>query len=474
MNRLLVFIPTYNEHENVGRLHAELRKLPLDMDILFMDDGSPDGTGKILDDIAAGDPRMKVIHRSGKQGIGSAHHTGIRHACEQGYDVLITMDCDFTHNPADLPKLLETLQGYDLAVGSRYRSQDSLQGWSLPRKLLTHFGHFLTSNLLGLPQDASGGLRAYDLRRIKHNAFNPIQSRSYSFFFESLYVLIKQGYKVSELPITLSARTYGHSKMSFREASRSAMFLFRLCLENIVNPGRFRPSRTPDRIDPDLNDPQNWEPYWRQKSRVSAFIYEVIATTYRRLIIRPNLERAIRREFAPGSALVHVGCGSGQIDVSLHATYKITALDISLAALELYSRYNPQVYRLEQGSALAMHHEAGTFDGVYNLGVVEHFSHEQIETIYREFYRILKPGGKIVIFWPHRRATSVFVLKVWRYVLDNILKKPGEFHPPEPSLLDSADLARKLLEAAGFKMTSYEFGPRDLFVQAVVVGQKPA
>ncbi|WP_395739744.1 glycosyltransferase [Prosthecobacter sp.] len=474
MNRLLVFIPTYNEHENVGPLHAELRKLPLDFDILFMDDGSPDGTGKILDDMAAKDPKMKVIHREGKLGIGSAHFTAIRHACEQGYDVLVTMDCDFTHNPADIPRLLEKLSGYDIAVGSRYCNPDSLQGWSLPRKMLTHFGHFLTSNLLGLPQDASGGLRAYDLKRIDHHAFGPIQSRSYSFFFESLYVLIKQGYKVSELPITLSARTYGHSKMSLTEAARSASFLFRLCLENIVNPGRFHPSRDPDRIEPGLSDPQNWEPYWRQKSRLSAFVYEVIATIYRRLIIRPNLERAIRREFRPGSALLHAGCGSGQIDVSLHASYQITALDISLAALELYSRYNPQVHRLEQGSALALHHPDGTFDGVYNLGVVEHFSHEQIETIYREFYRVLKPGGKIVIFWPHRRATSVFVLKVWRYILDNILKKPGEFHPAEPSLLDSEKQARGFLERTGYKFVGYEFGPRDIFIQAVVVGQKPA
>src|SRR3989442_419644 len=161
-SRLLIFVPTYNENRNVERLCADLRALPLDADILFIDDGSPDGTGATLDRLARQYPRISVVHREGKLGIGSAHRAGIAYAYDKGYDLLITLDADFSHSPADLPRLLAAhASDVDVVVASRYLGPDSLPGWSPHRLFLTRLGHFLTPVLLRMPYDASGVLRLY-------------------------------------------------------------------------------------------------------------------------------------------------------------------------------------------------------------------------------------------------------------------------------------------------------------------------
>jgi SAM-dependent methyltransferase len=154
---------------------------------------------------------------------------------------------------------------------------------------------------------------------------------------------------------------------------------------------------------------------------------------------------------------------------------RITAVDISLPALESYRRNNPGAEAVRHGDILHLDDVAGgSFDGAYNLGVVEHFTQDQIVQILREMGRTVKSGGKVVIFWPHRRATSVFVLKVIHRVLDFF--RPGgpqvRLHPPEISLLKSRDQAREVVERAGFNLVEYYFGMRDLLVQAVVVGCK--
>lgn len=226
--RTLIFIPTLNEVENVGPMHRDLRALGLDADILFLDDNSQDGTRAELERIAAQDPRTKVIQRSGKAGIGSAHLHGISYAYEAGYERLVTLDCDFTHSPADIPRLLAVAATADVTLGSRYLQPDSLPGWNLLRRSLTRFGHLLTKTFLRMPYDASGAFRVYDLRTISPQVFQSVDSKSYSFFFESLFWLVHSGCTVKEVPIVLPARMYGHSKMSFLEASRSAAFLLKL------------------------------------------------------------------------------------------------------------------------------------------------------------------------------------------------------------------------------------------------------
>src|SRR5581483_2161386 len=237
-------------------------------------------------------------------------------------------------------------------------------------------------------------------------------------------------------------------------------------------PEQFLLQRSRPTVDAALSDPQDWDSYWNAQSGKRGAFYELVAGIYRRAIIKRELNSAIRRSFSSGSNLLHAGCGSGQVDEDLQHEMKLTALDISPAALALYSRNNPGAAAVRHGNIFELPFSDGTFDGIYNLGVVEHFTHEEIRRILTEFHRVLRPGGKIVIFWPHRRATSVAVLRVLHWLLNTVLKKPTQFHPPEISLLRSRDEAESLLTPANFRLTDYRFGPGDFFVQAVVVGEK--
>jgi SAM-dependent methyltransferase len=367
--------------------------------------------------------------------------------------------------------MLEALTGHDVALGSRYMQRGSLPGWNLTRRCLTLFGHFLTSTLLGLPQDASGAFRAYDLRRVRSDVFTLVVSKSYSFFYESLFVLVRNGLSINEIPIALPARTYGSSKLSAREAIRGGMYLVRLCLENLAHPERFRQGRAVDSV---LGDPPatDWDAYWAKKQSAGALVYEVVAAIYRKLFIRPNVRRAIMRNFDAGDKLLHAGCGSGQADVDLHERFDVTAADISIEALGLYGRNNPTVHRLEQADLFNLPFESGSFDGVFNLGVMEHFDETQIQALLEEFHRVLAPDGKVVLFWPHARATSVQVIKAIHFIMRHILGKASRLHPDEITLITGEAHASTLLQRAKFKLERYTFGPRDLFIQALIVGTK--
>lgn len=479
--KLLIFIPTFDEAENAERLCRELSALQLGADILFCDDASPDGTGKIIERLAQEFDHVRTMHRAGKLGIGSAHQDGIRYAYAHGYETLVTMDCDFTHQPADVERLLDVARksGRAVTIGSRYLQRDSLPGWNLMRRSLTHLGHLLTTNLLRLPQDATGALRVYQLRSLPEEIFDRVRSSGYSFFFESLFVLHRNGFAIEEMPIALPARTYGSSKMSLRETCRSAFRLLKLYWAGIRRPDSFLLSSPVQPIlgaERALADPQGWDTYWTRGQEKSRLLYSFVASVYRRLAIRRSLNHFMHKHFSPGARLLHAGCGSGQVDSELSREMRITAVDISMPALESYRRNNPAAEAIRHGDILHLDDVVtGSFDGAYNLGVVEHFTHEQIVQILREMGRAVKPGGKVVIFWPHRRATSVFVLKLIHRVLD-CFRRAGNaevrLHPAEISLLESRAQAREVVERAGFNLVEYSFGMRDLLVQAVVVGCK--
>lgn len=468
----LIFVPTYNESGNAERMAKALIGLPIDADILFMDDASPDGTGEILDRLARAEPRLRVIHRSGKLGVGSAHLDGIRWAYDNGYERLITLDCDFTHSPADVVRLVESSAGFDVATGSRYMEGDSLPGWNILRRSLTTFGHILTKNLLRIQADATGALRVYDLTRIPQELFERVTARGYGFFFESMFLLTRNGFTVNEIPIVLPARTYGTSKMSLRETLRSGSQLLSLWKRSLTNPSQFRLSGPKTVLDNSLVDPQGWDSYWDNKESTSGRAYDVIATAYRQAVIRRQLERFILSNFPSGAHLLHAGCGSGQVDERLHDRVRITAVDISPSAVRLYRKNNPSALIVRHADILDLPFPPASFDGAYNLGVFEHFTSEEIVRVLRQLNRVLRPGGKVVVFWPHARATSVAVLKTAHWLLNDVAGRQTQLHPPEISLLKSKEWAARFLKDAGFKMISYEFGPRDFFVQAVIIAEK--
>lgn len=227
---MLIFIPTYNERKNVEMMCQQLLELDLDADILFIDDNSPDGTGAILDQLSRDCHGVSVIHRSGKLGIGSAHLDGIKYAYRHGYARLLTMDCDFSHSPSYIPKLIEESRDNDFVTTTRFVLENSLEGWGRFRKGLTSLGHFITKNLFGIGYDASGAFRLYKLSSLNPQLFDNIESKGYSFFLESLLLISHRGYKIIEIPIILPNRIRGDSKMRYIDIFKGLYFIIKTYL----------------------------------------------------------------------------------------------------------------------------------------------------------------------------------------------------------------------------------------------------
>lgn len=470
---MLVMIPTYNERENVTEMIKRIQALGLDLDILFVDDNSPDGTGKLLDELKKQHPNLCVIHRPGKMGIGAAHMEGIRWAYQNGYKTLITMDCDFTHSPENIPDFIKAAEGKDVVVGTRYKMEKSLAEWNAFRKLLTNVGHFLTEHLLGVPYDATGAFRLYKLDQVPLAAFEAVRPKGYAFFFESLFVLCFNEFSIAEVPISLPARTYGHSKMSVKEIFRSVKQLFSLYFGKLFDRQRFlinAPAKI--QVDPALHDEQGWDTYWNEKKKTTNILYDLIAEFYRKFIIRPLLNHFVKRHFPKDANVLHAGCGSGQVDADVRKYIKITALDISVPALQIYNRENRRTARLLHGSIFSIPAADGSYDGIYNLGVMEHFTQEEIDKILREFHRVVKKDGKILLFWPPEFGSSVIFLKFVHFMLNKVMKKNMKLHPDEISRVQSKKSVLETVNKAGFETKQYYFGPRDFFTYTVIAASK--
>jgi dolichol-phosphate mannosyltransferase len=475
-SHLLVFVATYNEAENVEALFHRIRGLNVHADILFLDDNSPDGTGKIIDHLVATNSNVYVIHRSGKLGIGSAHLAGIAWAYEHEYQTLVTMDCDFTHAPERIVDFLAHADEYDIIVGSRYLQKDSLRSWNPLRKTLTRVGHWLTNALLRMPYDATGAFRLYRLDRIPAGVFDMVYSRSYSFFFESLYICWQNGARVREIPIELPARTYGHSKMAWRDVIRSTTLLAHLYIKKYIDPRTFlysEPFTASGQLEPSKAR-REWTEYWTEKKKPGGLIYDLISAFYRKFIIKPQLNRFAGKYFPSTARVLHAGCGSGQVDSDIAQKLRISALDISERALSTYRKCQPKSECLIHGSIFEIAAAESTFDGIYNLGVMEHFTEPEIHKILKEFNRVLKPGGKILLFWPPSFGLTVSVLASVHWILRRIGKSEIKLHPDEITHVRSRKQIRAYLSAAGFSLLDFHFGCRDLFTQVVIVGQKGA
>lgn len=232
MSRITIVIPTYNEAENLPTLAAELWALPItDLGVLVVDDASPDGTGAVADDLAGRQPgRLRVIHREGKLGLGSAYLTGFRFALEAGAEVVGQMDADFSHRPAYLPGFLESLDQADMVLGSRYVEGGQIdERWELPRLLLSSFGNLYARTLLGLGvRDATGGYRLWRRETLENMPLERVRSNGYVFQVEMAYLAERTGHRIKEEPIYFEDRRIGESKMSFRIQLEAALRVWQL------------------------------------------------------------------------------------------------------------------------------------------------------------------------------------------------------------------------------------------------------
>ena len=233
MNNTLIVVPTYNERENLPALARKILALPVPVDLLVVDDNSPDGTGQIADELAAAHPSIHVLHRAEKNGLGRAYIAGFQWALDRGYEFVFEMDGDFSHNPDDIPAMLEAGQGADLVLGSRYINGIRIINWPLRRLMLSkaaaNYVHWIT----GMPfTDPTGGYKCFRRRALQAIKLHEVESNGYSFQIEMTHRLWRQGMKIVEVPIIFTDRFQGHSKLSRGIVREALWMVWRLWFQN--------------------------------------------------------------------------------------------------------------------------------------------------------------------------------------------------------------------------------------------------
>jgi len=224
--KCVVVIPTYNERENVERMAEAVLATP-GVELLFVDDNSPDGTGNVIDGIAKSSPRVSCLHRERKEGLGRAYVSGFEKALQMGAERVIQMDCDFSHNPADLPRLIA--EDADLVIGSRYVPGGSTPGWPFKRRLISRCGGIFIRTVTGMPlRDPTGGFKAWKADTLRRIDFATVGSKGYSFQLEMNHRAWKAGCSIREIPISFIDRALGQSKITPGIATESICIALKL------------------------------------------------------------------------------------------------------------------------------------------------------------------------------------------------------------------------------------------------------
>ncbi|MFO1020113.1 MAG: polyprenol monophosphomannose synthase [Planctomycetales bacterium] len=246
--RILITLCTYNEAENLPLLVPEIQNIAPQADLLVVDDNSPDGTGKLADEMALRDPRIRVLHRTGKLGLGSATLAAFKYAIDQGYDYVLNLDVDFSHHPRHIPAILALMDSKskdrtDVAIGSRYVTGGKITGWSLKRHFMSRGVNLYARLLLGLrTRDNSGAFRCYRISELKKLDFDRIRATGYAFQEEILYRCKRLGCRIQETPIEFKDRERGQSKIHMGEAVGALFVILRLGLENLFGTPVQRPA----------------------------------------------------------------------------------------------------------------------------------------------------------------------------------------------------------------------------------------
>jgi dolichol-phosphate mannosyltransferase len=233
MNKTLVVVPTYNERENLSPLVKRILALPCPTHILVVDDNSPDGTGKLADELAAGNSSVQVLHRTEKNGLGRAYIAGFKLAIEQGYEFIFEMDGDLSHNPDDIPMFLEAAKDADLVLGSRYLNGIRIINWPLSRLMLSKSAAKFVHVVTGMPfTDPTGGYKCFRRRALMALNLDEVHSNGYSFQIEMTHKLWRQGMRIVEVPIIFTDRFQGRSKMTGHIIREAFLMVFRLWFQN--------------------------------------------------------------------------------------------------------------------------------------------------------------------------------------------------------------------------------------------------
>jgi dolichol-phosphate mannosyltransferase len=235
--KAIVVIPTYNERDNLERLARQLLGVDQAIQLLVVDDNSPDGTGKVAEELAAETGRVDVLHRAGKLGLGSAYREGFARALEMGADYVVQMDADFSHDPSILPLFFEKMQEHDVVIGARYLNGVSVVNWPLRRLMLSYFASVYTRVITGLTiSDCTSGFKCFRANTLRGINLSSVRSDGYSFQIEMNFRCVERGFKVAEVPIIFIDRHAGSSKMSKRIVREAVLMVWKLKLGAMVRP----------------------------------------------------------------------------------------------------------------------------------------------------------------------------------------------------------------------------------------------
>jgi dolichol-phosphate mannosyltransferase len=234
-SKAVIIIPTYNEVENIEKLILEIFKFEPKIQILFIDDNSPDGSADLIRQLQQIYTNIHLLERPGKQGLGSAYIMGFRFALEKGYEYIFEMDADFSHNPREIPNFLKAIDKYDLVLGSRYIKGVNVVNWPLSRLLLSYFANMYTRIVTGIPiQDSTGGFKCFRRQVLESIGFDTIKSNGYAFQIEMNFKAWKKGFKVKEIPIIFVDRVFGESKLSKKIMWEAIFLVWKLRINSIL------------------------------------------------------------------------------------------------------------------------------------------------------------------------------------------------------------------------------------------------
>jgi dolichol-phosphate mannosyltransferase len=236
MAKTLVVTPTYNEAENVERIMSAVLSQDPSIEILIVDDNSPDGTAQIVEKIQASNNRVHLLKRAGKMGLGTAYVEGFKFAINNNYDFVMEIDADFSHDPNEIPNFLKKIQEFDVVLGSRYINGVRILNWPIRRLILSYGASLYTRIITGMPiKDATGGYKCFRIAVLKSINLDNIHSNGYAFQIEMNYKAWKKGFKIFELPITFVDRTHGTSKMSKKIVYEAVLLVWKLKFKSLIN-----------------------------------------------------------------------------------------------------------------------------------------------------------------------------------------------------------------------------------------------
>lgn len=218
MPKIIIVVPTYNEKNNISKLLPQIFNLRIEgLNVLVVDDNSPDGTGQAIEELKKDNNRLAILHRGSKQGLGKAYVAGFKEALKQGADYIFEMDADLSHDSKYIPDFLKAVQSYDLVLGSRYIKDGGVSNWNLTRKLISRFGNIYARMILGLPyRDLTGGFKCYRRKVLEDIGLDNLSSVGYNFQIESTYKAHNKGFKITEIPIIFTERAEGKSKFNLK------------------------------------------------------------------------------------------------------------------------------------------------------------------------------------------------------------------------------------------------------------------